>query len=434
MPASRSQPSRGKKLSKKKPTRPASDDAKLRAGTKTSTRTGIDTKASITARASSTERIAIFMSGTIGSHIAEMLMAFNTHAQQRGWLINLFHARERAPYIQSTQPDLVVLTIGNSPPTQPERIAMTGRGGFMAVGQDLTNFGVPSVHQDDQSIGKAAATHLVELGLRNFATFAGDGSPWALNRTTSFRQMLELRGFHDILEWRDHTDGLGEERWSYPNVGRWLKLLPKPVGILVGCDAWCQLITTACVNLNLKIPEDVCVLGVDNNELLCSLNQPPVSSVAIPWKLIGATGAELAESLLHNRIKHARSIAIPTPGVVARRSTDLLMIENPAVRAALAFIRQNAKDPIRIPDILRHVAATQHELERGFKRFVGRTMVAQIRKTRVDLAKQLLASTSMTIEQVAQQSGFAGASKLGIYFRRETGMTPRQYSRHYRMG
>jgi LacI family transcriptional regulator len=303
----------------------------------------------------------------------------------------------------------------------------------VAVLADFTSRKIPSFDVDDRHVGATAAKHLIDRGLRSLAVFGNRDDDFFDKRCAGFMAFAADHGLEVPSWWFT-----GNETFRDPDGNRewwlWLKSLPKPVGILAGCDEWGRSLTVACRAAGLRVPEDVAIIGVDNDDLACSLSFPPLSSVEVPWARIGEMAAVAIGDLLEKkRVPPALTLVKPV-GVVSRRSTDLLAVDDENVKAALAFIRANADRPIRIADILKKVPVYRQRLHTDFHRVVGRTVMQEVRRVHVDQARRLLETTDLSMPEVARRSGFADYRKMGIWFRKEMGTTPSVYQRQVRVG
>jgi LacI family transcriptional regulator len=182
----------------------------------------------------------------------------------------------------------------------------------------------------------------------------------------------------------------------------------------------------------LRIPEDIALIGADNDELECELMLPPLSSVLIPWQEVGRCAARLVYGALSNKLDSKERIVVLPLTVVPRRSTELLAVEDELVARAVEWIRSNATGRLTVPIVARAVASGRHRLERAFRRVLGRTIHEEVRRARVDAAKRLLEGSRSSLVEVAKNSGFKTASLLTAAFHREIGMTPGVYRRRLR--
>lgn len=212
-------------------------------------------------------------------------------------------------------------------------------------------------------------------------------------------------------------------------VARWVRGLPRPVGIFATNDIWGVQLAEVCLRADLRVPEDVAILGVDDDDLLCEFARPALSSIAVPAQRIGYEAAREVDRLLRGVQARSRPLLFPPLGVIARRSTDILAIEDGEVAASLRFIRQHAYQPIRVTDLLRVVPTSRRSLERRFRKVLGRSILDEIRRVHVERASQLLAQTDLTLNSIAERSGFTDAKRFSTVFRQMVGMTPSAYRR-----
>ncbi len=297
----------------------------------------------------------------------------------------------------------------------------------------LADSGFPRVLPDERVVGRLAAEHLIDLGIRRLAFVGVPG-----------RGYSDLRGagFAEAAAEADRPCTFYEPGPGIPPGGRWpeeaadmadwLASLENPVGVLAPGDTRGWQVAEACRRAGLRIPEEVALVGVDNDELVCDLCNPPLSSVAVPWNRIGFEAAELLDGLMGGAAPPGEPIRIPPLRVVARQSSDVLAIDDREVAAALRFIRQHASEPIRVEDVLTEVPVSRRSLERRFRRSAGRTISAEIRRAHLDAAKRLLAETNLSMPEVARASGYRYPQRLSTVFKRGTGLTPTEYRHRFR--
>jgi LacI family transcriptional regulator len=181
----------------------------------------------------------------------------------------------------------------------------------------------------------------------------------------------------------------------------------------------------------VRIPEDLALVGVDNDTVDCELASPPMSSIAVPWRTMGEQTAALVEHGLSGGNLEGARVVVPPVDVVARRSTDVIAVDDPIVARALSWIVANASRRVTLAAVARAAACSRQRLELRFRAAIGRTVMQEVRRARVDVAKRLLSTTSATLPKVAAQCGFADAASLNVAFRRETGMPPGAYRRRF---
>jgi LacI family transcriptional regulator len=290
----------------------------------------------------------------------------------------------------------------------------------------------PRVGVDNAEVGRLAAQHFLERGLRHFAFVGNPQWLYSIAREAAFRATLEqsnasVVSYHDDVE---HSfDPRGQQRPLDRRVHRWLLALPKPIGIFTPNDLWGVRVTEVCRQKGLRVPEDVAVLGVDDDDLYCELARPPLSSVIVPAERIGYEAAALLERMLEGEKAPAEPILLPPPGVVTRRSTEVLAIDDPHVTAAVRYIREHAHLPVQVSDVFEQVPVGRRWLERAFRKVLGRGVWEEIRRVHVERARRLLTETHLSIEAVAIQSGFSDFRHLAVVFRKELGVSPTAYRR-----
>jgi LacI family transcriptional regulator len=300
----------------------------------------------------------------------------------------------------------------------------------------LTDLNLALIDTDDRTVARLAAEHLLERGFRQFAFCGFVGANYSDKRGRWFTERVAEAGFSARVYQPPHAvphemtieyelDGLAYEA----HVAKWLQALPKPVGLMACNDIRGQQVLNACRDIGLTVPDDVAVIGVDNDETLCELSDPPLTSIAPDTHRIGYEAAVLLQRLMAGRKppKHPRYI---TPlGVVTRRSTEVLAMDDRHIANALRFIRDHACEGIDVSDVVRVVPVSRSALERRFAKLTGRSLKAEILRRQFDRAKQLLGETDFGLDLVAEKCGFKHSEYFNVAFKRETGLTPGQYRR-----
>jgi LacI family transcriptional regulator len=288
------------------------------------------------------------------------------------------------------------------------------------------------VASDSRGAARLAAEHLLDHGFRQFAFIGIAGRVWSARRQAAFIERLGESGFETRVyaPARRRADQ-GWER-EQPHLGRWLAALPTPCGVMACNDDRGRQVLEACRAQGLRVPEDIAVVGVDNDELLCELADPPLSSVALNAEAGGYRVAGLLEQLMRGRIRRPQRLVVEPLHVVARRSTAIDVQEDPEVAAAIHFLHDHACGPLGVGDVVRHLAISRRALEIRFRRSLGRSLHDEIRRVRLDRARRLLVETDLPIPRVAASSGFRDASYLARVFQKELGTSPARYRRQMR--
>ena len=299
--------------------------------------------------------------------------------------------------------------------------------------RELAPWGVVS---DERAVGRLAAEHLLRCGLRHFA-YCGWSSP------------DDPRGYWwESIRFRGFVEGLGaagtavrvhaaaDRVWAreQKDLARWLRALPRPVGIFAGNDQRARHVLEAARLAGVAIPREAAVIGVDNDEVLCEMSTPSLSSVKLDSERMGYEGAALLDRLMSGRRAARKPVVVPPLGVAPRQSTDLLATGDAVTQEALRYIRANAGRPIRVRDVLQAVRVSRRTLETRFERALGATPHEEIQRARLDRARMLLAETEWPIKKVAAASGFSYAEGLHAVFRQALGMTPGRYRALHRGG
>jgi LacI family transcriptional regulator len=287
---------------------------------------------------------------------------------------------------------------------------------------------LPWVGSDHAGIGRMGAGHLLERGYRHFAFAGFSGELWSERRRDGFQDVIRAKGFPAFIyesSWR----GSEMPRWDedIPKIERWLADLPQPLALMACNDVRGLHILDACTRLGILVPEQVAVLGVDNDEVLCELCTPPLSSVEPDPERIGYQAAELLDRLMAENSSRPERITVEPVRVMARRSTEALAIEDRIVATAMRFIREHAFLGCSVNDIIRHVHVSRSVLERRFRDQLKRSPQAEIRAVQLSRVKQLLVETDFPLEHIAELSGFDHPEYLSVMFKRTCSLTPGQY-------
>lgn len=296
----------------------------------------------------------------------------------------------------------------------------------------FSDIGVPAVDVDHRAVGTMAAEHFLERGFRHFG-FYGSSQAWHSQlRETAFRERLIDE---DTTISSCYADSFCSPQrqsvWEFTDqhARQWLEDLPKPVAILAVDDAPARHLADICRLSGLRVPDDVALLGVDNDDMECHFAIPPLSSVAIPSQQIGWDTARLLDQMMDGKSITPASLFHPPIGVIVRQSTDVFAIEDQDVAAALSYIRNHADEGLQITTIAYEVGAARRTLEAKFRELLGRSILEEIHRMRVEIAKRLLIETNLPMPAIAKRAGFANAQRLTIVFGRVAGMTPTDYRR-----
>lgn len=287
---------------------------------------------------------------------------------------------------------------------------------------------IPWVETDDEAIARIAVDHLVERGFRHLA-FCGDpGFNWSVWRKQHFERLVKESGCqcyaHETIAQSDVSYSWNREKRG---LIKWIKRLPRPVGIMACYDIKAQKVLDVCRELDIAVPEEVAVIGVDNDELLCGLADPPLTSVICNTRRTGFEAASLLDRLMSGEKVGAEKILVKPIGVAARQSTDILAIEDRDVVIAVRFIRENAWNGINVNDVLREVPLSRRVLENRFLKILGRTPHEEITRLKIDRVKQLLTETDLPLTEIARRTGYRHDEYLSVAFKKSVGVPPRKF-------
>lgn len=334
--------------------------------------------------------------------------------------------------LQQWEPDGIVAFIVD--PKQGQKI-QTFQCPVVNVCSRIDVKNIPLLAFDNVAAGRMAAEHFLERRFENFGFF---GHPHTQSCSSSQREQgfcecLAEAGFevHTLLA--NYQPRLFmQTKWGnvLQRIERWLQKIPKPAAIFACNDVPARHIANICQQMGLKIPEQVAILGVDNDEIECHLARPPLSSIAVPGDQIGYESAALLDRMFHEKVPLRDDAYIFDPlEVITRQSTDIMAVEDADISLALGYIRKNIHLPFSVDDVAENVCLGRRVLERRFRQLLGRTVLQEIWRARVDVAKKLLRETSLSMPQIAARAGFADAQRLAVVFRKVADMSPTDYRR-----
>jgi LacI family transcriptional regulator len=286
----------------------------------------------------------------------------------------------------------------------------------------------PTVTWDAEATGRVVARYFVDQTMPNFA-YAGRSTIATDAMALSFMAELKLHDFEcDVFR-------PGDAQWQdndYERLRKWLRSLPKPVGIMASDDYRAREISEACIGLGLKVPDDIAIVGVMNDPMLCSLTVPLLSSVSIPARQIGHEAARMLDQMMHGKRVPKQLTALVPSGIVTRQSSDVVAVSDPDLNNAVRFIREHACDPIDVSDVVKAIALSRRTLERKFLQELGRTPREEIIRIRISRAKTLLIDSTLKIADISRTCGFGRHIKFPRLFKHFVGKSPSEYRAQYK--
>jgi len=291
--------------------------------------------------------------------------------------------------------------------------------------------GLSCIQTDDIAIGTLAAEHLLECGFRHFAYCGLKGMYWSDMRCKGFRTAIEKAGY-EVIQYKPPR--LKRDR-TWPReqhyLAEWLKHLPHPAGILACNDERARDVIESCTLTGLRVPEDIAVIGVDNDEFVCELAHVPISSVALNVQHAGYEAAELLDNMMKKPGNTISKIAVRPNRIVVRHSTDILAIEDRHVAEAIKFIRQHVREPIQVTDVADATSLSRRALYEKFQHTLGCSVHQYIKRLRVEEIARLLCESDMSISKIAYMMGFTDVDHIAQYFKKHKGVTPSTYRRQF---
>ncbi|MEM9160986.1 MAG: DNA-binding transcriptional regulator [Verrucomicrobiota bacterium] len=285
---------------------------------------------------------------------------------------------------------------------------------------------LPLVTSNHAAIGKMAARHFIGKGFKSFAFCGGTArTSWCEQRRVGFQQELEDNHF-DLSVYEPDFGSKVIMPEAIASLAKWLKGLPKPAGVFAFFDGWARWILEACLLADLKVPQEVAVLGVDNDRWLCELSQPRLSSVDPNIATAGFMAAKILDGMLKGE-KAPDLTTIDPVGVEERDSTDFMAFEESEVVFAVRYIREHSCDPISPSDVLAVTGMSNSTAHRKFMKELGHSIHAEIQRVQLERVKELLTTTNLSVTEVGEQAGFDNVRYFTKVFRDAFGCTPKHY-------
>lgn len=300
------------------------------------------------------------------------------------------------------------------------------------ISSALIDTSIPKSIIDNRAIGRLAADHLISKGFQQFAFYGLEGVQYSAGRQTGFEERLTESGHSTVGYWAEPTFGLQGSSWLYQNeaLTKWLATLPTPCGLLAVSDYRARQVLDACRHAGIEVPEQLAVVGVDNEHVICEHSNPPLSSVARNDELEGYRAAALLDRLMAGQTAIEPEPPTAPMQVVERGSTATYAVSDPRLRAAMDYLFENLGDPITIDELTQHADVSRRWLEYAFRAAVGETPYQYLRRQRLALAKRLLLKDrTLKINEIASRTGFTSAKQLTTAFRQEFSMSPREMRR-----
>lgn len=379
-------------------------------------------------------RIALFLQG-VRHYERELLRGISDYANLHGpWQfyrnVSYLAAEEADPaeLIRRWQPDALI--VRESSPHRYDEILATGLPTVYSPTTERRS-GSPNIVVNDREVGQMAADHLHEAGFRHFGFCGVNAFFWSRLRGEGFGQCIASHGYEAHIF--DSADG--REFFSWDDRHRllldWLAELPKPIGLFCCTDDFTLLVQEACTTAGLRVPDDVALIGVGDDESICELARVSQSSVRLNIRRGGYDAARCLAGRLKGEDAVSTDILIQPLGVTARPSTDAAETRDPEVARAISFIRERVNTLIEVDDVVAQVGLSRRRLYDRFRESTGKSIFAYIRDRRLENFARLLLETNLTVSEIAYAMGYDSDTNVARLFKKHFGMTPVAYRRRH---
>ena len=373
-------------------------------------------------------RVALLLNLQVG-YCRRAVTGVAAFAEKEGWLLEEMPATpESRDRLMRSGPDGVIAHILDEPLAEI-------LGGIecpvVSVSSNLPSLPFPAVDVDHVAVGKMAADYLLDLGRRHFAFFGSSTAGFSLDRELGYVEVLGRNGYEVERYYAEYVLRPPFDEYSRgaeEKMRGWLGELEKPVVVFCSNDEHARMLSFLCQSSGVKVPDEVAILGVDNDLTICMMGAPPISSVDNPAEEIGYRAAEiLKRGMGGERLGHEVELVAPAR-VVERPSTDRFAVGNGMVQRAVTYMRRNLRDEgMGVDRIAGHVGASRRSLERGVSKVLGMTVLGAIHRLRIRRAKSLLANTDLPVLTIAGECGFSNHRRFGVIFKSQAGVTPSQF-------
>lgn len=389
----------------------------------------------IAAEAPAPVRVALLVDTSTG-YSTQLIQGVAQYAREHGrWqlLLEPRGSRERWQMPRHWRPDGVIARVMHRSLVRDlDKLAVPVVNVSRSV---LPEHACAQVTIDERKIGAWAAAHLLERGLRHFGYCGLTAQPHYTDGCgPEFRDQLASRGFACRIFRSFSQGGAARAAPTLAERKRWLRSLPAPAGVFATSIEDAYALNEVCRACRLRVPEDIAILCGEDDPLLGTIVDPPLSCIDLDSKRVGYEAAAELDRLLAGAAPPGAPRLVAPQRIVARQSTDTVAVDDPELARAMQFIRAKATTPIDVTDVLRVVPLSRRLLEQRFKRVFGRSPAAEIRRVRVERAKELLAATDWSMPRIAAAAGFSQTEVMNQVFRRELKLTPSAYRRNSRPG
>ncbi|HZB13996.1 MAG TPA: DNA-binding transcriptional regulator [Chryseolinea sp.] len=291
---------------------------------------------------------------------------------------------------------------------------------------------IPNITGAYNETGRLGANYFLKKGFKNFAFYGFGNIVWSRERAQGFEERIQEAGFN--VHYYEHKDpNAAVDLWYYkPSaLSEWLRSLPKPIALMTCDDNQGLHIAEAAKHAGIRIPDEVAVLGVDNDETICELSETPLSSIELDAEKGGYEAARLMERMVAEKTCCAPDVIVKPTQVVTRHSTDIFASQDKYIVSALKYIHGNLDKNLKVDQVLREVPLSRRSLEKRFMLTTGYPVYEYIYNQRIEKFTQLLLETEMTIFEIALDLGLSDSKNIARQFKQVKGLTPMEYRKKH---
>lgn len=343
---------------------------------------------------------------------------------------NIYGIEGVIKWAKKWQADAIIGTFNSD-----DNVDLFRQNGIIAIAQDYKSrfSNIPNITGGYREAGRMAAEFFINKGFRHFAFCGYRDTIWSQERCEGFYEYIAAQGFGN--NFYSYQEQSLDDLWFYeaPPLLSWLKSLPQPTALMACDDNQGNHITEICKVNNIRVPDKIAILGVDNDEIICNLSDPPLSSISQNIARGGFEAAEMIEHLLNDEDAICKDIIIYPVNIVNRHSTDFYPTTDAYIHTVLKYIHQNLAADITVSDIVKQVPLSRRLLEIRFKQVTQESIHKYIFNLRMERFAQLLLASDAPIAEVAEQVGIDNLKNLSRQFKAIKNVTPNEYRKEHRM-
>lgn len=300
------------------------------------------------------------------------------------------------------------------------------------ISPNIINPDIPTIIPNTKKIAELAAQHFLEKGFKHFAYCGFETMPWSINRNASFVNIIKKNNFNVHSFFLPIKNIVSLNAKDPTKLVKWLQSLPKPVGLMTCNDDMGRAILEICAYSDISVPEQIAVIGVDDDELICDITVPPLSSVALNSEKAGFQAAELMGRLMRGEKMNGQIIIQEPSRVVPRQSTDVIAVNDLDVIKAISYIRKYYNEPISVDNVANEVNLSRRHLYKKFVETLGHSVHKEIKSMRIKHICKMLVESDLSIYQITMSLGFTEIEHISRYFQKEKGLSPQEYRNKFR--